>query len=81
MGQAGNEGGEIGLSYDITSRLKDLADTIEEIAFVSDMENKGPMYANMHIRSGIVKISKESANSLRQGAKDIRELIERVTTK
>jgi hypothetical protein len=54
------------------SKIKALAEMLEDIAAVSDLENRGPMYAGQHIRSGLVKISKDAAADLWQGAEDIR---------
>lgn len=62
----------------IFTRCKLLAETLEDIAFVSDRENTGPMYTGQHIRSGIVKIDTECADILRQGAIDISLLISRL---
>ncbi len=56
------------------AELADLAEELETIADVSDMENRGPMYAGQHIRSGLVKVSRESAEKLRNGAELIRKL-------
>jgi len=58
------------------AELADLAEEIEAIADVSDLENKGPMYAGQHMRSGIVRVSKKDAENLRRKADIIRRFNE-----